>query len=116
VGTHLLTVGTDTLDWSITNQGEALIFTGGSVTWIDAGGNKPYLTEIQFSSSIVFSGSEKPTFYTYSAWEPFAQLDTTSMFFTFSQALGVGEHVLYGEFQNASDGTACSLTETFNTH
>jgi hypothetical protein len=116
VGTHLLTVGTDSITWSVTNEGEALVFTGGSVTWIDKGGNKPKLNDVLFSGSNVFSGSEKPTYYSYFAWESFAQLDTTSLEFAFSESLGVGEHVLVGDFQNAVDGTTCSLTETFQVH
>ena len=116
VGTHMLTVGTDSLNWSITNEGEALIFTGGSVTWIDAGGNKPKLTEVRFSGSTVFSGSEKPTYLPYFAWKPFAQLDTTNVLFNFDNSLGVGTHILVAEFQNAGDGTVCSVTESFQIH
>jgi hypothetical protein len=116
VGTHMLTLGTDSIGWSVTNEGEALVFTGGSVTWVNKGGNKPKLTEVQFSGSTVFSGSEKPTSYSYSSWEAFALLDTTSIQFSFSESLGVGEHTLVGDFQNADDGTPCSLTETFQVH
>jgi len=116
VGTHLLTINTDGFSWSVTNEGEGLIFTGGSVTWIDAGGLKPRLTEIQFSGTPVFSGDSKAPNYSYSAWESFAELDTTSIQFAFDSTLGVGQHILVGEFQNASDGTTCSLTETFLTH
>ena len=116
VGTHMLTIDTDGFSWSVTNEGEALIFTGGSVTWIDTGGLKPRITEIQFSGSSVFSGSEKAPNYSYSAWESFGELDTTSVQFAFDGTLGVGQNILIGEFQNASDGTTCSLTETFQTH
>ena len=116
VGTHMLTVGPNSLNWSLTNEGEALIFTGGSVSWIDAGGNKPKLTEIRFSGSVVFSGREKPTSLSYSAWKPFVQLGTTNLLVNFDGTLGVGSHALVGQFQNASDGTTCSLTESFQTH
>ncbi|RLD95186.1 MAG: hypothetical protein DRJ13_14400 [Bacteroidetes bacterium] len=116
VGTHLLTINTDGFSWSVTNEGEELIFTGGSVTWINTGGLKPRLTEIQFSGTPVFSGANKAPYFSYSAWESFAELDTTSVQFAFDGTLGVGQHVLVGEFQNASTGTTCSLSETFQTH
>ncbi|MCD6425646.1 MAG: pilus assembly protein [Anaerolineales bacterium] len=116
VGTHMLTISTDGFSWSVTNEGEELIFTGGSVTWIDTGGLKPRLNEIQFSGTPVFSGEAKAPNYSYSAWESFAELDTTSIQFSFDGIIGVGQHILVGEFQNASSGTTCSLTETFQTH
>jgi len=116
IGTHLLTVGTDSIAWSITNEGETLNFTGGSITWPEAIPNQPRLEEIQFSGNTIFSGSEKPTYYSYFAWESFAQLDTTDVTFLFDGVLGIGDHILVGEFQNAADGTTCSLTEVFQTH
>jgi hypothetical protein len=114
VGTHLLTVGTDSLVWSITNEGEALIFTGGSITWPENTPNQPRLIEIQFSGSTVFSGSEKSPSYSYFAWEGFSSLDTTTTAFFFDGPTGTGDHVLVGNFQNAGDGTTCNLIETYN--
>ena len=114
VGTHLLTVGTDSLVWSITNEGEALIFTGGSIAWPENTPNQPHLLEIQFSGSTVFSGSEKPLSYSYFAWEGFSSLDTTTVAFLFDGTTGSGDHVLVGNFQNAGDGTTCNLIETYN--
>ncbi len=116
VGTHLLTVGTDSIAWSITNEGEGLNFTGGSITWPEALPNQPNLEEIQFSNNTIFSGSEKPTYYSYFAWESYAQLETTNITFLFDGVLGIGDHILVGDFQNAVDGTTCSLTEVFQKH
>ena len=113
VGTHMLTINTDALGWSVTNEGEALVFTGGSVTWVNTGGLKPRLIEIRFSGESVFSGSDKAPDFTYSTWKPFGELDTTSVQFAFDGSLGVGQHILAGEFQNAANGTTCSLTESF---
>lgn len=114
VGTHLLTVGTDSLVWSITNEGEALIFTGGSITWPETLPNQPRLLEIQFSGSPVFNGDQKPPSYSYFAWEGFSSLDTTTTAFFFDGPTGTGDHVLVGNFQNAEDGTTCNLIETYN--
>jgi hypothetical protein len=114
VGTHLLTVGTDSLVWSITNEGEALIFTGGSITWPESTPNQPRLLEIQFSGATVFSGSQKPPSYSYFAWEGFSSLDTTTTAFFFDGSTGTGDHVLVGNFQNTVDGSTCSLIETYN--
>ncbi len=116
VGTHLLTIGTNTINWSITNKGESLVFTGGKIDWQNSGGYKPKLTEIKFNGSVVFSGSQKPTSYTYFGWEPFAQLDTTSAVFKFDENLGPGGNILLGKFQNAVTGTTCTLTEVFQIH
>ncbi len=114
VGTHLLTVGTDSLVWSITNEGEELIFTGGSITWPESTPNQPRLLEIQFSGATVFSGSQKPPSYSYFAWEAFSSLDTTTAAFFFDGSTGSGDHVLVGNFQNTVDGSTCSLIETYN--
>jgi len=114
VGTHLLTVGTDSLVWSITNEGEALIFTGGSITWPESTPNQPRLLEIRFSGATVFSGSQKPLSYSYFAWEGFSSLDTTTTAFLFAGPTGTGDHILVGNFQNAGDGTTCNLIETYN--
>lgn len=116
VGTTLLTIGTDTINWSITNKGESLVFTGGTVDWQNIGGNKPKLTEVTFNGNVVFSGSERPTSYTYFAWEAFAQLDTTNAAFRFDGNLGPGGNLLLGKFQNAVTGTTCTLTEVFQIH
>ena len=114
VGTHLLTVGTDSLVWSITNEGEALIFTGGTITWPESTPTQPRLVEIQFAGSPVYSGSQKPPSYSYFAWEGFSSLDTTTAAFLFDGPTGTGDHILVGNFQNAGDGTTCNLIETYN--
>ena len=33
VGIHLLTIGTDSINLSVVNEGEDVIYTGGSVSW-----------------------------------------------------------------------------------
>lgn len=116
VGTHMLTVSTDSISWSITNEGEALIFTGGTITWPETLPNQPYLSEIDFDGNVVFSGGIKPPTYAYSASDGFSQLDTVSVVFSFDGPLGIGTHILQGNFQNASDGTTCSLTENYTNH
>lgn len=114
VGTHLLTVGTDYLAWSITNEGEELIFNGGSITWPANIPNQPRLLEIQFSGLTVYSGSQKPPSLSYFSWEGFSGLDTTDVTFFFDGSTGSGDHILVGNFQNAVDGTTCNLIETYN--
>lgn len=116
VGTHMLTVGTDSITWSITNEGESLIFSGGTITWPETLPNQPYINVIDFNGSVVFSGGEKPPFYAYSASESFTQLDTVQVEFSFAGPLGLGTHVLQGNFQNALDGTSCILEETYTNH
>lgn len=115
-GAHLLTVGPDTISLSIVNKGEDAQFTGGSITWIDTGGNKPYLTSVQFAGNEVFTGTEKPTFFGYSAAVDFASLDTQVVSYQFDGPLGTGEHTLVSYFQSPFTGTSCSLTETFTIH
>jgi len=116
VGTHMLTIGTDSLTWSITNQGEELIFKGGSITWIDSGVNTPRLIEIRFSGNVIDSVNVKPPLYSYTSLESFFELETTTVQYSFGGNLGIGQHVLLGNFANVSDGTPCSLTESFQTH
>lgn len=116
VGTHMLTVDSDSITWSITNEGEALIFTSGSIAWPEASPNEPRLVEVNFDGIVLFSGSEKPPSYAYSTWQTYSQLDTVPMLFVFDGPLGTGTHVLVGSFQNASTGETCSLTETYTNH
>jgi hypothetical protein len=116
VGSHLLTVGTDMISLSIVNEGEDLQFTGGTVNWVDTGGNKPRLLSASFAGIGVFSGDEMPTSHSYSALVDFASLDTQVVSYYFASSLGAGDHSLVSFFQSTIDGSTCSLTETFTVH
>jgi Flp pilus assembly protein TadG len=116
VGVHLLTVETDSISLSMVNEGENVTLTGGSITWPPASPNNPRLNTIQFGGSLVFSGSEKPTYYSFVAWESFSSLATETISFGFDGALGSGPHTIVTNFQNLSDGSTCSVTENFNNH
>jgi Flp pilus assembly protein TadG len=116
VGSHLLTIGTDTFNLSMVNEGETVVYTGGSVSWPAASPNLPRLTEVSFGGSVVFAGSEKPTSYLFSAWESFYTLSTESVRFEFDEPLGIGVHIIVSNFQNTVSGTTCSLTESFTIH
>ena len=113
VGTHLLSVGTDSINLSFVNEGQTVTLTGGSVTWPAASLNQPRLNVIKFSGAVVFSGSEKPTSYTFFAWDEFASLANESLNFEFDGSLGSGDHVLVAKFQNLAEGTICSVTEIY---
>ncbi len=116
VGSHLLTIGSDAIGLSMVNEGQSVQFTGGSITWVDSGGNKPYLISVNFAGTEVFSGSVKPTYFSYGAAVDFVSLDTQVVAYQFDAQLGVGTHTLVSYFLNPIDGTTCSLTETFTIH
>ncbi|MCJ7733172.1 MAG: hypothetical protein MUP11_01365, partial [Anaerolineales bacterium] len=116
VGSHLLTVGADSISLSMVNEGEEVVLTGGNVTWTEASPNLPRLTSISFSGSVIYTGTNKPPSMSYTAWESFTSLATESVTFQFDGNLGTGEHVLKSNFQNLASGTTCSLTETFTQH
>ncbi len=116
VGSHLLTVGTDSFSLSIVNQGETLVFIGGAITWAEALPNQPYLIRAVFAGTTVFSGGDKPPDYTYSAWENFNSLSTETITYEFDGVLGTGTNTIVSNFQNIVDGSTCSLTEVFTTH
>jgi len=116
VGSHLLTVGTDSFSLSIVNQGDTLVFTGGAITRAEALPNQPYLTRAIFAGTTVFSGGDKPPNYAYSAWENFNSLSTETVTYEFDGALGAGTNTIVSNFQNIVDGSTCSLTEVFMTH
>jgi len=116
VGSHLLTVGADSLSLSMVNEGKDLVLTGGSVTWPEALPNQPRLTEIDFDGAVIFSGSVKPTNYSYVAWEAFSSLATESVSYQFDGSLGVGDYTIVNNFQNPDNGVTCSLTETYTNH
>jgi Flp pilus assembly protein TadG len=116
VGSHLLTIGSDSFSLSMVNEGQAVLFTGGSVTWVDSGGNNPRLVSIDFAGTEVFSGDEKPTYFSYPTAVNFASLDTQVLIIQFDDLLGAGTHTLVSNFHNLLDGTTCSLTETFTVY
>lgn len=116
VGSHLLTVGSDWISLSMVNEGEDVEFTGGTVTWVDTGGQKPYLEIANFAGTEVFNGKEKAPNFSYSASVNFASLDTQVVSYQFSASIGTGEHTLVSYFQSTIDGSTCSLTETFTVH
>ncbi len=116
VGAHLLTIGTDTFSLSMVNEGEDLEYTGGSVTWAEAVSNTPRLLSVNFAGTEVFSGSVKPPTFGFAGSSSFASLDTQVVSFQFDGQLGTGTHSIYSTFRNLSDGTTCSLTETFTVH
>ena len=114
VGVHLLSVNTDSISLSMLNEGQTVTLTGGSITWPEASPNQPRLEVINFSGSVVFSGSEKPTDYTFFAWDEFTSLAIESLNFEFDIGLGSGEHILVANFQNLADGSTCSVTENYS--
>jgi len=116
VGSHLLTVGIDSIDLSMVNEGDTVRYTGGSITWIKVTGTEPHLTTIYFAGSTVFNGIENPTSHSFTAWEEFYTLTTESIEFEFDGPLGTGEHVIVSNFQNPNTGTTCSVTEIFTKH
>ncbi len=116
VGTHLLTVGIDAITLSMVNEGEEVEFTGGSISWTAASPNQPRLSTASFAGTQVFSGSEKPPSFSYGAAVPFSSLGTESVAYQFDGPLGTGDHVIVSTFHNLTDGSTCSLTETFTIH
>ena len=116
VGVHLLTVGTDSFNLSLVNEGEDVIYTGGSVSWNESKSNQPRINQITFAGSVVYSGSDKPTSLSFGAAENFSSLATESIQFQFAGTLGGGTNVIVSNFQSAVDGTVCSVTETFTTY
>jgi hypothetical protein len=116
VGIHLLTIGTNSINLSLVNEGEEVIYTGGYVSWNPATPNVPRITQITFAGSVVYSGADKPTLLNFAAGESFTSLATESIKFQFESTLGSGTNSVVSNFQNAVDGTVCSITETFNTY
>ena len=116
VGVHLLTIGTDSINLSLVNEGEEVIYTGGSISWNASSPNQPRIVEVNFVGNVVYSGADKPTFLAFPAAVSFSSLDTESISFLFDGTLGSGTNVIVSNFVSAIDGTGCSVTETFNTY
>lgn len=116
VGIHLLTIGTDSINLSLVNEGEDVIYTGGSISWNENIPNQPRINQVTFAGSVVYSGTDKPAFLSFAAVEGFSSLATESIQFQFAGTLGSGTNVIVSNFQNVVDGTGCSVTETFATY
>lgn len=114
VGTHLITVGTDSVSWSLVNDGESVTFTGGSIDWPKASGTDPQLTSITFAGNTVWSGSENPGTTVYSASENFGSLATEKLIAQFATGLGSGTHTLTANFEHTGTGMTCSETVEYN--
>ncbi len=115
-GIHLLTVGLDSISLSIVNKGEAITFTGGSVSWQEASPNQPRITSVDFAGTNVYTGTDKPPYLAYGASVAFASLDTQVVSYQFDGELGTGEHTLVANFSSTIDSRTCSVTEIFNIH
>jgi len=110
---NLLTVGIDSLTWSINNDGESVIFTGGSITWPEDSVSKPRLKTITFGGVELFSGNESPGTLSYTASEPFPATSTSDFIFQFASILGSGDHTMVANFENTVRGNTCSITPTY---
>lgn len=110
---YLLTVGTDSITWSINNDGESVIFTGGSITWPEESIYKPRLRTIAFGGVELFSGNELPGTFSYTASETFPETSTRDLVFQFASILGSGDHTMEVNFENTVRGNPCSITLTY---
>ncbi len=98
VGIHLLTIGTDSINLSLVNEGEDVIYKGGSVSWNESKVNQPRINQINFAGNVVYSGSDKPTFLSFTASDSFSSLATESIQFQFAGTLGSGTNVIVSNF------------------
>ncbi|MDZ7844539.1 MAG: Calx-beta domain-containing protein [Anaerolineales bacterium] len=108
VGTYLYSVGTDSLTWSLVNDGETVTFTGGTITWPDPATGKPRLNTIMFDGSEVYSGNESPGTLNFSASQSFQSLATGDLFIQFAKELSSGNHSLSVNFEHSATGTSCT--------
>lgn len=114
VESNLLSVGTTNLTWNLVNEGEEVVFTGGSVTWPESSVNKPRLNTIYFGGSEVYSGNDKPGTLSYTANELFSSGSFVDLSIMFSDQLGSGEHSLTAYFQNPLSGDVCSTAISYS--
>lgn len=110
---HLLTVGIDSIIWSINNDGESVTLSGGSITWPEESTFKPRLKTITFGGAEVFSGNEAPVVFSYTASETFPETSTRDFIFQFASILGSGDHTMVANFENTVRGNTCSITLTY---
>jgi len=116
VGTYVLTVGLDSITWSLVNDGQPVVFDGGSITWPAEAGNdnKPILSTITFGGIEIFSGNTKPGTLNFTAAENFPSLTTRDLSFQFKSELASGSHEISISFTNPDSGDTCSLSTTYN--
>lgn len=114
VQSSLLTVGTSSITWTLSNVGEDVVFSGGSVTWPEASKNDPRLSSVTFAGNTVYSGNDKPGTVTYTASEAFAAGTNVDLSVIFDSVMGSGEHTLVANFQNSTTGDTCSQSITYN--
>jgi len=114
VKSSLLTVGTESITWTLNNAGEDIQFVGGSVKWPESSNNKPRLSKIYFAGAEVYSGNDKPGTMSYAANEAFSSGTDADLSVLFDDVLGKGEHKLTANFKNQNTGDTCSQTITYN--
>lgn len=114
VKSTLLTVGTESITWTLHNAGEDISFVGGSVKWPESSNNNPRLKKIYFAAAEVYSGNDKPGTVTYAASEAFSSGADADLSVLFGDVLGKGEHRLTANFKNQNTGDTCSQTITYN--
>lgn len=108
VGTYLYSVGTDSLTWSLVNDGETVTFTGGTITWPDPDTGKPRLNSILFDGAEVYSGNIEPGTLNFTASQSFQTLATGDLFMQFAKELSSGTHSISVSFEHGATGTACT--------
>jgi hypothetical protein len=114
VKSYQLNMGTTSMTWKLSNDGEDVTLTGGSVTWPESSKNKPRLQTVYFGGAEVYSGNDKPGTTSYSTSEPFASEIFVDLSVIFSDPLGSGQHTLVAYFENALKGDACSATISYD--
>ena len=114
VKSYQLNMGTTSMTWKLSNDGEDVTLTGGSVTWPESSKNKPRLQTVYFGGAEVYSGNDKPGTTSYSTSEPFASEIFVDLSVIFSDPLGSGQHTLVAYFENALHGDACSATISYD--
>jgi len=114
VNSSHLNMGTSSMTWKLSNDGEEVTFTGGSVTWPEASNNTPRLQTIYFSGVEVYSGNDKPGTTSYPASESFASETFEDLTVMFGDPLGSGMHTLVVNFENTLTGDTCSATISYD--
>lgn len=111
-----ITLGTDYLTWTLNNAGENIVLTGGEIIWPEStlGTGSPLLKSISFDGVAVFSGSEAPGTYSFTASETFPELISRDITYQLDSSFGTGDHKLSLDFANPVNGNTCSLNYTYN--
>ncbi|MEA2007725.1 MAG: Calx-beta domain-containing protein, partial [Chloroflexota bacterium] len=108
-------MGTDSITWSLKNNGEAVLFTRGIITWPAASPNAPRLDWIQFRGVTVHDANESPGTLDYDAspMVSFIFEDTQPLLLQFNSALGSGDYFISAYFENQdAAGYTCSVEYT----